>query len=221
MRMRGSGLDGNSFMSNTGMAESNMGHGPNPGLNANPSRISNDGGGYSRAGYGGFIQKSNSICGDMITQSKRPGTASNLDFNRASLNNGNENESQNPGIATDNSEKTAGVGSLKQERPRTSQPQNEAYQRAFTHNVRAADPNAIQTLGSGIGAGNVNAMMEKKYSYDVGAAGGGGILGEMPGGGAQASALSKLNEQYNINQMNLDQRQRIFEDIIIQRIKVI
>ena len=37
---------------------------------------------------------------------------------------------------------------------------------------RGGDPNAIQTLGSGIGAGNVNAMMEKKYSYDVGDDGG-------------------------------------------------
>lgn len=54
-RMRGSGFDGNSFMSNTGLAESNIGHVPAGGLHANPSRISNDGGGYARGGYGGFI----------------------------------------------------------------------------------------------------------------------------------------------------------------------
>jgi len=48
--------------------------------------------------------------------------------------------------------------------------------------------------------------MEKKYSYDA---------------EIQNNILSRLNDQNNMNQINLDQRQRIFEDIIISRIKVI
>ena len=139
MRMRGSGFDGNSFMSNTGMGESNAGQGAIGGLNNMPTRISNDG--AARGGYGGFIQKSNSICGDMMTSgTKRPGTASNLDFNRGSLHNADEQESQNPGLIDDNSEKTAGMGgSSKHGRPRTSQPNNKAYSRASTSYKRGAD----------------------------------------------------------------------------------
>lgn len=47
-------------------------------------------------------------------------------------------------------------------RPRTSQPNN--YVRDLSGSRRAGD--SSHPLGSGIGAGNVNAMLGKKYSFD-------------------------------------------------------
>ena len=54
----------------------------------------------------------------------------------------------------------------------------------------------------------MNAMLNTKYRY-------------MDNKDIQNEIYSKLDDQNNLNQMELDQRQRIFEDIIIQRIKVI
>lgn len=64
----------------------------------------------------------------------------------------------------------------------------------------------MQTLGSGAGAGNVNHTMNSKYRMDF------QVLQDLQ---------SKLQENTAENAMNVSQRQQIFEDIIIQRIKVI
>lgn len=61
-------------------------------------------------------------------------------------------------------------------------------------------------LGSGSGVGNVNSEINKRYEMDY---------------KLQQELYSKLNENTNANAINIEQRQRIFEDIIIQRIKVI
>ena len=73
---------------------------------------------------------------------------------------------------------TQNMGSIP--RPRTSQPNT--YVRASTHGKRPGD--GSHPRGSGIGAGDVNAMMEKKYSYDA---------------DIQNNILSRLNEQNNMN----------------------
>ena len=82
MRHKGSGLDGQSFMSNTGIPEGNMGGAIGPMAMNAPPRASNDG---LRGSMNQFIQKSNSVSGDIQMSMKRPGTASNIDFNRASF----------------------------------------------------------------------------------------------------------------------------------------
>lgn len=87
-------------------------------------------------------------------------------------------------IIEDNSE-TQNMGSIP--RPRTSQPNT--YVRTSTHIKRPGD--GSHPRGSGIGASDVNAIMEKKYSYDA---------------EIQNNILSRLHEQNNMNQINLDQR---------------
>ena len=67
-------------------------------------------------------------------------------------------------------------------------------------------PSASQHLGSGVGAGNVNAALSSKYRMDY------QLLQDLQ---------NKLREDTTENAMNVQQRQRIFEDIIIQRVKVI
>lgn len=59
-------------------------------------------------------------------------------------------------------------------------------------------------LGSGVGAGNVNAALGQNRQLEM-----------------QTDILQKMNDENNANAINQEQRQRIFEDIIIQRIKII
>ena len=65
---------------------------------------------------------------------------------------------------------------------------------------------ASHQLGSGAGAGHVNQALNSKYRMDY------QLLQDLQ---------SKLRDDTNENAMNVQQRQRIFEDIIIQRVKVI
>ena len=97
--------------------------------------------------HGLFNQKSNSVGGDLSINFKRPGTASNLDFSKGIFN--NQDDSNQVG-AEDNEAMALGI------RPRTSQPN--------TYSRRAGD--LSHPLGSGVGAGNVNAMLGQKYHID-------------------------------------------------------
>lgn len=70
-----------------------------------------------------------------------------------------------------------------QHRPRTSQPGGGYFRDLQNKN---APGDSSHPLGSGIGAGNVNAMMERKYSY-------------LDNRDVQNEIYSKLNEQNNLN----------------------
>ena len=61
-------------------------------------------------------------------------------------------------------------------------------------------------LLSGAGIGNVNAVLNNPGRMDY---------------KLQSDLYAKLNEDNALNTVNIEQRQRIFEDVIIQRIKVI